>query len=193
MNADKTFGSDSMALAVLFIACSATLRGQPKPVSICDLFEDPVKWNGVLIKVSGDLAPGSGEGGPWLSGLKCKAQIVVKGARFPNLIELTDPKDRSRLHQTDLEWDEQSRDRLAHMIYSIDRQAEHIYATVVGIFETRVPLDRLVDETAPSPDRGFGHMGGTPAQILVKTITDFRVERNQKSSDSGKAGQEQKR
>jgi len=47
------------------------------------------------------------------------------------------------------------------------------------MFETKAPLESLVDERAPFRFRGFGHMGGSPGQILIKNVKDINIEDRQ--------------
>jgi hypothetical protein len=149
----------------------------PKAVDVCALFAEPERWNGVLISVSANLVNGHGEGGPWLSGEHCSTHIIVKREKFPNLLELVDPKSRDALHKVDYKWDEDSWNQYYDLVNRVNRKSEHVRLTVIGVFETRSPLTDLVRD---GRDNGFGHLGGSPGQILVKTMTDLRIEKNEK-------------
>ena len=62
----------------------------------------------------------------------------------------------------------------------MDPKTELIQATVIGLFETKVPTESLVQVTPVHPEgarAGYGHMAGWAAQIVVKTITDMRIEK----------------
>jgi hypothetical protein len=164
-------------LRLLLVAIpAAALCGQTvQSVDICTLFRDPARWNGVMIRVQGAIVSGAGEGGPWLSGEQCSGQIEVKGEKFPNIIELADPRNNVGLHAVNFQRDEAARDKFILLLEKIYGKREHLRATVIGLFETRTPLDDLIHER-PHYFNGFGDQGGAPAQILVKTMIDMAVE-----------------
>ena len=149
---------------------------EPQQTDVCAFFSDPLRWNGKLIRVSGELELGHGEGGPWLSGRRCSAFIAAKGVKFPNLVELTNPNSKLKLHNVVFRWDEASWNRFVMTLSQVDQDSEHITATVIGVFETRDPLSDLIQN---GQERGFGHLGGSPAQILVKTMPALSIVKNQ--------------
>lgn len=122
------------------------------------------------------------EGGSPLAPEVCDAQIRVTDyskippveLTFPNVLELTDPQARTALHKVDFQWDRRDRRRYADMINRVDRNREQINVTVIGLFETRIPLSRLVFRGIHA---GFGHAGGAPGQILVKAIEGMIIEK----------------
>lgn len=144
---------------------------------MCDLFREPARWNGVLVQVSGVIDPGTGgEDGPLLVGKHCDARIVVKGRPFPNLVYLESPLNRRNcLHPVEFEEDYAS----LRAYRALSRKAEPtragIFATIVGLFETRTPLTDLIQEDRPWNRYGFGHLGGSPVQIIVKTMTNMSI------------------
>jgi len=126
---------------------------------------------------------GGGEGVAYLSPQRvCDAKIRITDfsstpileTTFTNGLELTDPQARTAIHKVDFQWDKRNWNRYANTINRIDRDRQYIKLTVVGMFETRVPLNRLVSRGA---QMGFGHTNFLPGQILVKTIEDIVVER----------------
>jgi hypothetical protein len=74
--------------------------------------------------------------------------------------------------------DEEALNEFLALQRRVDRRTEHIQATVIGVFETRTPIDDLVKHDGHNPYNGFGHMNAAPAQILVRTMTDMRIEDN---------------
>jgi hypothetical protein len=176
----RKISNDLSSGAFFILASTLALYGQTaKPIDVCALFADPVAFNGLMIRVRGTILTGAGEGGPWLSGEHCRSRISVKNHEFPNIIELADPEDKiQRLHPVDFVWDEASLQQFESMLRRLNRKTEHLRVTVIGVFETRTPLSDLVQEKRPFPDNGFGHMNGSPAQILVKTMLDIQVEQN---------------
>src|ERR1700682_1198114 len=113
----------AQALLRLFLLAipAVAICGQTfEPVDVCALFREPARWNGVMIRVQGVILTGAGEGGPWLTGENCSSRIEVKGNKFPNIIELADPQDRSsRLHAVNFQWDEASRQKLNLLLQDI--------------------------------------------------------------------------
>ncbi len=70
------YRTTSLFSLVVMTAISA-LPQSPTSVKVCDLFGDLEKWNGTLIRATGDIETGQ-EGGPWLSGKGCSSRIEVK-------------------------------------------------------------------------------------------------------------------
>ena len=156
---------------LLILICEQYAVPHVIKVDACEILGDPVLWNGVMVRASGQLQSSSGEGGPWLSGKDCKSELLIKGERFANIIQLTDPQnDSDRIHRVEYTWDERSRSELRAAVAAMRTSKERFDIEVVGTFETRVPLTLLINENARFKDHGFGHMGAAPAQILVKSI-----------------------
>jgi hypothetical protein len=66
------------------------------------------------------------------------------------------------------------------MLAEIDRKTEYLRAVVIGLFETRTPLSKLVIVNGAWPNGmrgGFGTSGDAPAQILLKSLSDLRIEK----------------
>lgn len=62
----------------------------------------------------------------------------------------------------------------------MDPKTELIQATVIGLFETKVPTESLVQVTPVHPEgtsAGYGHVNSSAAQIVVRTIADMRIEK----------------
>jgi len=162
---------------LLWLVSIGLSSGQtPIAVNVCELFADPSAWNNKLVSLEGSLTAGGGESEPALSGKYCSVHIEVKGLSFRNVIELTEPGSRFAVHRVSFEWDRDSRKAYRIAINSIDRHTEHVELTVIGVFETREPLDNLVRNGVRL---GFGHLNESPAQILAKTVTGIAVRKNQ--------------
>lgn len=160
-------------LALLFLQSGGDL---PRKVPLCELFSAPLSWHGKLIEIEGPVST-STEGGPWVDGPDCPAQIVVKGERFPNSILLTAPDPAWTDLPIPFPANTESSRRFWHALAQVDRKRDRLVVRAVGLFETRVPLDDLIRRDRPFPDNGFGHMGGAPAQLIVKEVTVVRTER----------------
>lgn len=154
---------------------------------ICELFRNPAAWNGRMIRVRAAIRTWEGgETEPSLSGSSCTTKIKIKGHEFLNEIHLQIPEDQKlRAHDVNFRWDDSSFGRFVLLLQEVDRKNQHICATVIGMFETRTPLPDLIQEKRPFPDNGFGHLGWAPAQILVKTMRDMRIEPNSGKGPDG--------
>jgi hypothetical protein len=162
-----------MKSALLLLATVQMSFGQPS-VDLCELLKGMEKWNGQLVRVTGILKIGGPiDGSERLAAPSCDAQISIKGYTFSNDLALTEPQSRAALHKVDYKWDESSRRHYINAMNRTDRGKQHIQLTAIGLFETRSPMTFLVNKGMPM---GFGHMGASPGQILVKTIEDLMVE-----------------
>jgi len=139
-------------------------------LSVCDvLAHDPTKLNGRLIKVKGLL--GETDEGTWLIG-ECTTHLVTKGLSWGNDLSIhVDASDENTLRS----WESMlAKLRRLHA----DPGKDRIWLTVVGRLETRASMD---DEVVQMPyglaRAGFGHLGGSPAEINVVSVEDVGVER----------------
>lgn len=153
-------------------------------VDICSLFGDLPAYNGQMIEATGAIRalPGSRETTPWLSGEQCRVIIRVKGLEYRNTINLTSSRFPPPFvdHKVDFDWDTASDVALAGLLSRMDAKTEEIHATVIGLFETRVPTNTLVVVTPAHPEgarNGYGHLNDNPAQIIVKTVRDMYIEK----------------
>ncbi len=166
---------ETVCFISLMFAISVSGAEETTAVSVCDLLANPVRWEGKIIEVR---APIEAVQDYWVTGEACSARIVVKGTTFFAGFVLRDNTSKSLTRkQVDFRWDSASVEQLNAALLEAETTKSHVRATVVGMFETVVPLDRLIDEHAPFKFRGFGHMGGAPGQILVKTVKDIRIEK----------------
>jgi hypothetical protein len=145
------------------------------PVDLCELLKGMERWDGQVVRVTGILKlSGPIDGSDRLAPQSCDAQVRVKGYTFPNDLALNlNPQSKTALHKVDYEWDERSRRRYSGAINRIDRDRQYIQLTVVGLFETRIPMTLLVNNKGTL--LGFGHMGASPGQILIRTIEEIVV------------------
>jgi hypothetical protein len=170
-------------IPILLLFNAISLLGQSaKVVDVCELLSDMSRWNGQFVQFDAKIDKGGGEQGPWVEALECLSKVKIGQVEFPNALEITDPQSPQRLHHVEFERDEDSRTQFRSLLAQIkDRRTEYVRGTVVGVFETRTPLSKLVviNKAWPNglPAGGFGHLGSAPAQILVKTITDMRIEK----------------
>jgi len=156
----------------------ATAESTAATVKICELFSNPTRWNGKMVRVRGGLVRGSPEDGLLLSGEQCPKAIQVKGVTWPKLIFLEAPENAVPPKKFDFQTDNPAMDKMNLLFWRVQvgGRREHVEGTVVGVFETQSPLESLVQESWEDPHFGFGHLNAIPAQIVVKTIEDMRIE-----------------
>jgi hypothetical protein len=186
------------SIVIAFFTITLTASGQtPKDVSVCDLLAKMSEWNGQMVRFDAKIEKGTGEQGPWINALDCPTKIKVGEVEFPNGLELTDPDSPNRLHEVTFERDLESRVEFRALLSRVDRKTEYIRGTVVGVFETQTPISRLVGFSKAWPKGfplGFGHLGAAPAQILIKTTTNIRIEkRNDGSVNVRRSGEDTRR
>ncbi len=159
-------------LAILMVM-QAGLPGRPPGslaiLSVCEvLAHDPTRLNGKVVRVKGFL--GGTDEGIWLTE-ECQSHLVTKGLAWGNdlsvHVDLSDV-DTSRAWGKMLE-------KLNQLHADMGR--DKIQVTIVGRIETRASMD---DEVVQMPyglrRAGFGHMGGSPAEINVISIDDVAIE-----------------
>jgi hypothetical protein len=164
-----------MALRIIlfFFLAAAAGADDARPVTICDVLQDPAKWNGKMVEVAGPIMTAQNL---WVMG-RCDRALEVKGSKFLTGFVLEYPSNKKLIsHKVEFDWDEESKSELYVLTEEAMRTNRTVFATVVGMFETRIPVDSLIDANAPYKYRGFGHMGEAPGQIIVKTVKGMRIE-----------------
>jgi len=163
-----------MMLLAILLAMQADTHSEPPQslatLGVCDvLAEDPTRLNGKVVKVRGFFS-GTDEGN-WLSG-ECKTHLVTKGLAWgSDLWVSVNFFDKNTLRS----WEAMT-EKLKQLHGNTRR--DRVWVTIVGRLETRATMD---DEVVQMPyglaRAGFGHVGGSPAQINVISVEDVRVER----------------
>jgi len=106
----------------------------------------------------------------------CESRFVVEGILFENLIALTDPGDKQlAMHDVPYDWNKTVWSTIVGRILRANLSSQRVAVTVVGMFETRVPLKSLVNRRLPMTRMGFGDDNLAPAQILPKEFKAVRV------------------
>jgi hypothetical protein len=165
-------------LAVLIIGAMPLHGLQPEPevLSVCDILRDPVQYNGKIIAVRGFLV--STDEGSWLHG-ECKEPLITNGYKWASMIWPESPTSGFALHKAPFEEDVLAqREMWATRDREITDRRDRLWVTYIGLLETR-PTMNLEVFVRPNGQRqpvGFGHLGGAPAQLLVKTVKDVVVE-----------------
>jgi len=139
-------------------------------LSVCDvLANDPTILNGKLIKVRGRYV--STDEGKWLFG-ECKTHIETKGLVWSNSLAVdVDESDKEYLRS----WSKLGR-KLRQLRF--DPVRDTFVVTFVGRVTTRAKMDdAVVQRPYGLANAGFGHLGGSPAEIVVMSFENVVVER----------------
>jgi len=162
----------NMKPAIGIIVCLSIATGAEETatrVAICDVLRDPVKWNEKMVEVSGPILAVQNY---WVMGQGCDGVLNIKETTFPSGFVLAPLPDVQHQNSKDYEaWV-----KLDVLTLEATRTKRQVFATVTGRFETRDPIDSLINESAPNKYQGFGHMGGAPGQIIVKIIRNLRID-----------------
>ncbi len=156
----------------LFGPLASGLFGQPpSQVDLCQLLSNLERWNGTVVSVRALMAANT----VGLYGPKC-ARTTIGNLTFENTVALTDPHAvRLPIHTVSFSLDTESWNKMVAAWYRAAADHKTIRVTVVGMFETRIPLKTLVYGDLGS-FMGFGNESKAPGQILVKEVRDWTVE-----------------
>lgn len=165
-----------LALA-LAVGCES--HRQPVILTVCEVSRDYAAFRGKLISVRGvdyyglrETCPEKCVGGPWPSFI----DLVGTGHMEPG-------EPPIRFQTDDASW--AALDRVER---AVEREAKkgkrfEIWVTVSGQLRTRArhshlgPCDRIGSDTY-----GYGHLGGYPAQLVIKNFSNIEVRENPNSA-----------
>lgn len=156
-------------IGILLWTAHVLLAQDVTDVRLCDLVKDPSSFHGKMVRITGEILRGNMENGPALIDRACADSIKIGDRSFGNVVILTSSWASDGDLKVPFQWDS-SEARLFEIGERIDPRRERIVGTVIGVFETRTPLTLLLTRG------GFGHLSGSSGQILVRTVTDVRVE-----------------
>jgi len=169
----KVFLVFFIGLVVAPLLCQEPMSvDEVKAVRLCDLFDDLLKWNGRMVRVTGTV---EGGGGFWLTGIDCRAVLRQGTVTFQNVIALANPDDPSRIihkQEVTFTWDIKNWLRLEKLVENTPKM-QKIVGTVVGLYETRRTMEDLFGRLGRPA--GLGPQNIAPAQIVVKEVDDIKV------------------
>ena len=150
---------------VLILLALALQPDSGNRVDVCMLLANPKAFQGKIVEVTGHVDRG-------LWGRECRSHVVVRNHQFPDVIAVTPTTydRRLRIHPVNFE----DEGKLAAEEYgSIAQHAlrfnKDLECTLVGLFETLQPIDKLVHQDGATPI-GFGVQGHAPAQLVLKSV-----------------------
>ena len=155
------------ALAITLAALPGFVLGQPSDipvVTVCEVMKELPAYNGKTIVVVGRF--GSTDEGAWLSE-DCTQQLVIKGHEWSNSISLSDTVGSTQPPPSlpkAFRWNKnmlfkkltQVKSTTVLRVYPEFHYSDK-WLALYGRLETHVPLETL---------DGFGHLNGSPAQLI---------------------------
>jgi hypothetical protein len=144
-------------------------------IEICDILRDPVSFNGKEVAIRGVFR--DTDEGAWLVG-ECPVPLSTGGYVWNSHIYLISPRSKFVLRSVEYSEDSAAFEVLASRLKDRkDPIRDKAIVTVFGKIETREDLEAQVyrDRDGRVRPAGFGHMGGAPAQLVLKTVRDISV------------------
>lgn len=145
----------------------------PKTISVCEVLQNPTKFNHAIIAVRGIYT--AWEHGLALSGEGCDGILVSQGFKWPSMISIVrwqkEIESRGRSIAASQKVDEElgAAIRRAVQAKGIGARTRRVRLTYVGLFETHDDLDAR-------PGDGFGALNAAPGQLFVDAVKDIEVE-----------------
>ena len=161
------------AIFVLFalgVALVAQDRSSPisTPISVCDALHNLARYRSQVVEIRGEYV-----GAELIAGKNCRP-LRSGNDEWPTriMVERADRLADVVNERADFAFDLEAWENAIQALVALNRQYREnavVYATVVGRLDTR-------DTLSTSPHRnGYGHLGGYPARLVVKTIRDVSI------------------
>jgi hypothetical protein len=162
----------------LFFAALSLLAAPRRPaipaISVCRALDDRLRLNGKIVSIRGYEE--STDEGSWLKS-DCDAHVTTGGHVWPDLIWLSTSHQhaaREIAFQTDMDALQRFGDATAKAARS--GRKYRAWVTYEGLFETEGGVEAGDDKVGPDQGVGFGHLNGAPAQLVIKTVRDIKIE-----------------
>ncbi len=166
-----------LTLVIGIAPLSGNRASEMKDLSVCDLMSRLTKERYKVVKVHGELYSSSEITA--LGSDPCATQFTAGGVRWPAALDLvsseyrTDPKERAAPFVTDPAAMARLRAAIAER-NRLNRGAKLI-VTITGFLRARQKYVRMMTGYG-SQGNGYGHLGLYPAQLVIKTVDDIRIE-----------------
>lgn len=161
-------------IGVCWMICTLSGASIPEKVTVCEVLANPLKYNGKLILLEGEIY-GTDEGG-WLTATTCATPFTTGEHVWPNSIFLQDPGDKHTLHKVDFTYDYVAEKKFFAISDRLEKQnpGRKLRWVYEGLLETRTDWQSFHARYPNGTSRyiGFGHLGEAPAQLIVKAIHD---------------------
>jgi hypothetical protein len=138
-----------------------------QPITVCEALKDLKLYNGKMIAIIGRF--GATMEGRWLSDDDCAQKLISKGYIWPDGLWLKYDPSSPTAFSTEMLVDMQVANRKLEEIKTRTQlhDSHSAWAIVYGRLETHRKL-KPPKESNGSGGNGFGHLGGTPAQLVFK-------------------------
>jgi hypothetical protein len=136
-------------------------------VTVCEILSNPLNYDGMFVTVR-DRTAGTAEG-LWLIGQECPGIFKTEGYVWKSLISVVKPGNY-QVPAVEFAFDEASEDKLNPKYRKLRNvfPEECLRWTYTGLFETR----KEWKWTRWKTPIGFGHEGGAPGQLIVRSVDD---------------------
>ena len=174
-------------MRVLFLfAISIGVFAQPTPVlTVCEALRSRLAIDGKMVTIRSHVT-GTMEGA-WLDSDECPGVVKETDFVWQSSIVLENTSTAAELHPVDFDEDRALADR-AGQKYRRLRKRSPVYLwlrprwperciefVVTGQFGTRATFSKLTYPDGSFFYLGFGHVNGSPAQLVVKAMVDVVV------------------
>jgi hypothetical protein len=135
---------------------------------VCEVLKDSQKYHMKMVRIRGRFE-GTREG-VWLVGDTCKGDVWL---------EVPQPMPRPHHTQVDFKYDEEAEARVSARAQELLQRVPKrcLVYTQTGLFETvRGRNEKITDPNSPSRTLGFGHLNGSSAQLIVKSMDDVEAQ-----------------
>lgn len=161
-----------MTLFIVIILMADLSRATParlRTVTVCEVLKGLNSYNGKMVAVRGEWVVG--EEHNFLRAGDCSQKLITSGYVWPNAIHLVYPPSPQAQTPVGFRLDERAMRRVNR---AIEKQAkEHgagsVWITFVGKLETPESLQVADYGGGRLVPNGLGHLGGFPAQLIVRT------------------------
>ena len=165
---------------------SSTASEDVRVYSVCDIVSNLSYFRNRTVLVRGWIR--SGREIFVISGIDCPNAFVTQGHTWPNSISLSST-DETRPGVEMPPWSSDRRDmaRLREQIKAAQQQSLAVEATVEGMIIARAPSEYVVVRRRDGwvATNGFGHLGGCPAMIFIKSVRDVELKEDPASGGGG--------
>jgi hypothetical protein len=140
-------------------------------LSVCEILSDPLRYDGHLVSIRG-VTSGTSEG-YWFIGTECPGIMKTAGYTWDSIIAIALPGSPLQIHRVNFEFDSASERRLRAKYDQLSHRfpKDCITWTYTGLFETR----RAWTWTSLGTPRGFGHLGGAPGDLIIRSADAVRL------------------
>jgi len=170
----------TLGLLSVVAALVQTSDPSPRVVSFCELLEHRVEYNGLIVKVRGEVKAG-GHGPSLTAPSTCDYRLVTRAVTWPNVIFLTYPNNQSPVPEDHagfrVDWKSIRSAEQSVRLSNFDLNTDHLFETYVGRFVTHPDLGSRVNPPSLGGTRlGFGPIGlDAPAQLVIESVSEVSI------------------